>query len=460
MRDFDVVVLGAGSAGENLAEALVEAGRSVALVADGLVGGECPYLACMPSKSLLRSASVRALLAVAGEIGATAEPVDPGDAEGAWAAAVARRDEIARHRDDTGSFEHLVGVGVEVVRGSGRVRGPGEVEVDGEVLGWSDLVIATGSRAVVPPIDGLASVPTWTSDQALSSPRRPRSLVIMGAGAVGCELGQVYARFGAEVTVVEAADRVVPSEDPVVGRHLGAALEADGVRLRVGTTVASARPGPDGAHLVLDDGSELTAERVLVATGRRPTVDGIGLETLGIDIGAGGIEVDLRCRVVGHDHVWAAGDVTGVAPFTHTANYQARVIEANLVGSGAIADYRAIPRAIYTDPTVAAVGLTAEQAAERGIDVATSGFDLGGTARSASDGSGGGALGLVADRARAVLVGAWAVGSHADEWIGQATLAVRAEVGLDVLLDVVQPFPTFSEAYFPAYRSLAHELGC
>ena len=459
MRDFDVVVVGAGSAGENLAEALVGAGRSVALVADGLVGGECPYLACMPSKSLLRSASVRALLAGAGKIGATAEPVDAGDPEGAWAAALARRDQIARHRDDSGSFEHLVAVGVEMVRGSGKVRGPGEVEVDGDVLRCSDLVIATGSRAVVPPIDGLESVPMWTSDQALSSPQRPRSLVILGAGAVGCELGQIYARFGAEVTVVEAADRVTPSEDPVVGSHLGAALEADGVRLRVGTTVASARPGPDGAHLVLDDGSELTAERVLVATGRRPTVDGIGLETLGIDVGAGAIEIDPRCRVVGHDHVWAAGDVTAVAPFTHTANYQARVIEANLVGSGAIADYRAIPRAIYTDPTVGAVGLTAEQAAARGIDVVTSGFDLGGTARAASDGSGGGALGLVADRARAVLVGAWAVGPHADEWIGQATLAIRAQVGLDVLLDVVQPFPTFSEAYFPAYRSLADKLG-
>ena len=459
MRNFDVVVLGAGSAGENLAAALVEAGRSVALVAHGLVGGECPYLACMPSKALLRSASLRTLVARASELGATAAPVEVGDPAAAWAAAVARRDDMARHQDDRDSVEHLCRLGVEVLRGRGTVVDHGRAAVGDETLGWTDLVVATGSHPVVPLVDGLGSVPTWTSDEALTSPERPNSLAVLGAGAVGCELSQAYARFGVEVTLVEAAERVTPSEDPAVGRHLGDALRNDGVALRLGTEVTGAEPFDGGARLQLDDGTTVVAERVLLASGRRPTLEGLGLELLGIEAGERGLKVDRHCRVVGQDHVWAAGDVTAVAPYTHTANYQARVIVANLLGTAPVADYRAIPRTIYTDPAVAAVGLTPDQAAEQGLDVVSASFDIGRTARAASDGSGGGVLGLVADRRRRVLVGAYAVGSHADEWIGQATLAVRAEIDLGVLLDVVQPFPTSSEAYFPALRDLVAQLG-
>lgn len=451
-----MVVLGAGSAGENLASALVSGGRSVALVASGLVGGECPYLACMPSKSLLRSAEVRALVRAAPALGAVSRPLELDDDEAAWAAAVARRDEVARHQDDHRSAEAMAREGVTLVRGRGRVSGPGVVEVDGEELGWSELVVATGSRAVVPPIDGLATVATWTSDQALTSPERPRSLAVLGGGPVGCELGQVYARFGVDVTLVETAPRVLPSEEPQVGEHLGRALEAAGVNLLLGVTVAGARADEGRVRLDREGGGEaVVVDRVLVATGRRPNADDLGLELLGIEPEKRGLQVDERCRVPGQDHVWAAGDVTGIAPFTHTANYQARVIAANLLGGDAITDYRAIPRAVYTDPQVGAVGLTAEAAREQGIDVATGAFDVGGTARAASEGSTGGCLVLVADRRRGVLVGASAVGRHADEWIGQATLAVRAQVPVSTLLDVIQPFPTFSEAYFPAL----HDLG-
>lgn len=454
MRTFDVVVLGAGSAGENLASALAGAGRSVALVASGLVGGECPYLACMPSKSLLRSAEVRRLVATAADYGAISRPVEVDEAEAAYGAAVARRDEIAHHGDDRHAFESLTSQGVVVERGSGRIVGPGLAEVDGRQLGWTDLVVATGSRPIIPPVDGLDDVASWTSDEALTSPERPASLVVMGAGPVGCELSQIFGRFEVDVTLVEASDRVAPSEDPEVSRHLATALADSGVALRLGTRVVAADRNGAGARLQLDDGATVATERVLVATGRRPNVEGIGLEALGIEAGKDGLEIDERCRVNGQDHVWAAGDVTGVAPYTHTANYQARVIEANLLGAGATADYRALPRAIYTDPPVAAVGRVEADDS----DVVRIDYDLGRTARAASDGSAGGCLVLFASRRRAVLLAASAVGPHADDWIGQATVAVHAGVPLRTLVDVVQPFPTYGEAYLPALQALLAEL--
>ena len=319
--DVDVVVLGAGSAGEVVATSLAEAGRTVALVEQLRVGGECPYVACMPSKSLLHSAGDRR----------GGGPVDEGRA--AYRQAVRRRDEVAEWRDDSRSAESLIASGTLLVRGRGRVIGPGMVEVGGRVLGWGDLVIATGSVPVVPDIPGLAAVPIWTSDVALSSSALPSSLLVLGGGAVGCELAQVFARFGARVTLVESGSRLLGRERPEIAELLAAALRHDGVDVRLSVTVQRVEPSVgDGARVTLSDGPAVDCARVLLAVGRRPAVSDLGLETLGVvpdDRGA--LAVDDRCRLVGQDHVWAAGDVTAVAPFTHTATYQARIVATNIV---------------------------------------------------------------------------------------------------------------------------------
>lgn len=454
MDSFDVVVLGAGSAGEVVAGELAEAGWSVALVEAGRVGGECPYVACMPSKAVLRSAQARYDAERLVERGATEGAVDLGDARAAFAAAARRRDRIAEERDDTQAAEGLVRKGVRLVRGRGRVTGRGRLEVGGAALGWRHLVVGTGSTATRSDVPGIADVPTWTSDEALSAQERPGSLLVLGGGAVGCELAQVHARFGTEVTLVESGEQLLGKEHPDVAGRLADALRTEGVDVRLGLSVERFSGGT--AHL--SDGSALDVERVLLATGRTPTTHGLGLELLGIDVD-GPLDVDEQCRVRGHENVWAAGDVTGIAPFTHTANYQARIVVDTLLGRPRTADYRAVPRAVYTDPAVASVGLDERAAREQGVDVLTAQVDLDDVARTTTEGAGGGLLVLTADRARGVLVGAAAIGPHADEWLAEATVAIRAEVPVSVLTEVIHAFPTFGEAFEPALRELAQGLG-
>ncbi len=573
MPDFDVVVLGGGTSGVLVATGLAHAGRSVALVEAGLVGGESPYLACLPSKSMLASAR-------RGET---------------WEHAVARRNEVTGHLDDSLFAARLADAGVALIRGTGQVTEPGSIEVtaagrsrrvqpEKTVLGYADLVITTGSEPLAPPVEGLTDVPTWTSAEALSSQDLPRHLIVMGAGPAGCELTQIYAVFGSQVTLIEAEPQLLPDEAPFAGDTLSDALRRTGADVRLGSPVVKAAPLDKGLALILADGTSLEGDRILLATGRRPRLAGLGLDKLGITpSAAGALPVDATCRVqtangqptgttaqpatataqptaaaastaqqaappaqqaappaqpttspaqpaaapgqqaaapgqqaaatarpvtapgqptgataqpataattaqpatapvqpaaaspaeqagtatgeattgsgqatTGSGRVWAAGDVTGIAPYTHTARYQASVVVANILGERRVADYRAIPRCVYTTPSVCCVGVTPGQAAAAGIQLRTVGHDLAETARAAVEDDDRGRIELYADMTRGdMLVGAAAVGRFAEEWMGELALAIRAGIPLKTLADVVHAFPTYGEAIERSLRDLA-----
>jgi len=354
-----------------------------------------------------------------------------------------------------------------------RADGPGADDAPGTVLGYGDLVIATGSEPLAPPVEGLSDVPTWTSAEALSSPDLPRHLIVMGAGPAGCELAQIYAAFGSQVTLIEAEPQVLPDEAPFTGEILSGALRRTGADLRLGSPVVKAAPLDKGLTLVLADGTSLEGDRILLATGRRPRLGGLRLDKLGVAPSASGaLQVDATCRVLaasgrpaeavqpvpgtGTGRVWAAGDVTGIAPNTHTARYQASVVIANILGERRAADYRAIPRCVFTTPSVYCVGVTPGQAATAGIQLHTVGLDLAETARAAVEDDGWGRIELYADTTRGdMLVGAAAVGRYAEEWMGELTLAIRAGLSLRMLADVVHAFPTYGEAIERSLRELA-----
>ncbi len=467
MPDFDVVVLGGGTSGSLIAIEVSRAGRSTALVEAGLVGGEAPYLADMASKSLLQSAR-------RGET---------------WEHAVARRDEVAGHLDDAVAAARLAEAGVTLIRGTGRITGPGAVQVTPQparsslnglapagpmTLRYQDLVVCTGSEPVAPPVEGLADVPAWTSAEALTCPDLPRRLVVLGAGPVGCELAQIYAAFGSQVTLVEAEPHVLPGEAQFTSEILGDALRRTGVDLRLGSAVVKAETTDDGLALTLADGTRVEADRVLLASGRRPRLSGLGLEELGISAGPGEmLPLDETCRVVPSaagparpaagaagkktaGRVWASGDVTAIAPYTHTARYQAQIVAANILGGTRAADYRAVPRTVYTSPSVYTVGMSPSLAAATGVDLITVSYDLAETARAQVEDDDRGRVELYADAgAGDILVGAAAIGPDAEEWMGEVTLAIRARIPLPVLADVVHAFPTYGEAVGAPLRGLA-----
>lgn len=458
MEKFDIVVLGAGSAGEWIWSEFSD--KKVAVIEAGRVGGECPFVACIPSKSLLRSAQIRRTVANSASLGATSKTLQLDRDGDAFAATILRRDKVSELRDDSDNAKALNRSGATLFRGKGFILGPGRVKVtrpSGEeiILGYDHLVIATGSSASRPPIPGLDAIPAWTSDQALSSDKLPQSLAILGGGAVGCELAQVYATYGTKVTLIEMAPHLLPKEEPFLGEILAQSFSTLGIEVRVGTEVKGVAGTAIGARIELADRNAVEAEQILIAAGRTANVEGIGLENLGITLNAKGIHVDSRCRIIGLENVWAAGDVTGIAPFTHTANYQGRIVAANLKGQNLVADYRAIPRGVYTDPPAVAVGLTSEMAKKQNIEIKTATMSLSETARAATDGTNLGKLSLIADVKSNTLIGAAAIGVGVDEMIGEAALAIRAQIPLQIWADLVHAFPTYAEGFEPPLRQLA-----
>ncbi|MGE3448627.1 MAG: NAD(P)/FAD-dependent oxidoreductase [Microbacteriaceae bacterium] len=447
---IDVVVIGMGPGGEHVAGRLADAGLSVVGIERDLVGGECPYWGCVPSKMAVRTAN---LVAEARRI--------PGMAGAAtvipeWEPVARRiRDEATDDWDDQVAVDRFVGKGGRFVRGEGRIVAPGVVEAGAERFEADRaIVVATGTRPVIPPVSGLAGIPYWTNREALEAKDLPSSLVVLGGGAVGVELGQVFARFGVRVTIVEAAPRLLPLEEPEAGEVVARALAADGVDVRVGVTASLiAREGARVA-VELSDHSTVTGKRVLVAAGRRADPAAVGLNAVGVPPDARSAPVDEHLRVA--PGVWAVGDVTGQGAFTHVAMYQANIAVADILGDPhAPADYRALPGVTFTDPEVGSVGLTAAAGVEAGLDVRVGRASLPSSARGWIHKAGNdGFVQVVADAGRGVLVGATAVGPTGGEVLGLLTLAVHAEVPVARLREMIYAYPTFHRAVEDAVRDL------
>jgi pyruvate/2-oxoglutarate dehydrogenase complex dihydrolipoamide dehydrogenase (E3) component len=447
----DVVVIGMGPGGEDVAGRSAEAGLNVVGIDRELVGGECPYWGCIPSKMMIRAADLlaeaRRVRGMAGD--ATVRPD--------WAPVAQRiRDEATDDWDDRVAVERFEGKGGRFLRGEGRIVGPGRVAVGDRVVeARRGVVVATGTRATIPPIPGLARVPYWTNREAIEAKELPSSLLVLGGGAVGAELAQVFARFGVEVTVVEVLERLVPGEEPEAGELLADVFAREGIAVHTGASVTAVRR--DGARVTaeLADDTSLAAAQILVATGRRADLAAAGLGAVGVDESQRWVPVDDHLRVTAG--VWAVGDITGKGAFTHVAMYQSPIAVADILGQDhPPADYRALPRVTFTDPEIGAVGLTEAQARAHGVDVRVGATPVPQTARGWIHKAGNdGVIKLVEDAGRGVLVGATAMAPTGGEILGLLTLAVHAEVPTDRMRQMIYAYPTFHRGVEDALRDLA-----
>jgi pyruvate/2-oxoglutarate dehydrogenase complex dihydrolipoamide dehydrogenase (E3) component len=443
---FDAIVIGMGPGGEVTASQLLRAGKKVAVVERELIGGECGYWACVPSKTLLRPPEAKVGVDRAAGVG---------DAQLDWPATRDYRDYMIRHLDDTNQVKGYEKAGATVLKGVARIAGPGRVEVDGQAYSTDHVVVATGSDAFIPPIPGLDEVTVWTNREATTLTEIPGRVVMIGGSAAGVELGLFLRRYGAQVTILERSARLLSREEPRPGELTEQYLREEGIDVRTATSAVRARKDGEDTVVELDSGDEVRCDVIVVGTGRTPRAGDLGLELLGIELGERGeVVVDERCCA--GDGVWALGDVTGVMPFTHVAMYMGRVVADNISGTKRTARYDGIPRVVFTDPEVAAVGLTTQQADQRGLPHVAAEVNLANaiTRPWTYEKDPRGHLGVLADRDRQILLGAWAVGPQASEWIHTAALAVREQIPIDRLLDQVAQYPTYNEGWLSAIQRL------
>jgi pyruvate/2-oxoglutarate dehydrogenase complex dihydrolipoamide dehydrogenase (E3) component len=445
--EVDVVVIGLGVGGEEVAGKLAEAGLSVVGIESRLVGGECPYWGCVPSKMMIRAANALAEARRIDGLAGSAQ-IRPD-----WAPVARRiREEATDTWDDRVAVERLEGKGARFIRGSGRLTGNGLVAVgDTELRARRGVVIATGTEPAIPPVPGLDATPYWTNHEAIEADTLPDSLVVLGGGAIGLELAQVFARFGVRVTVVEALDRLLAAEEPEASALAEHALRADGIEVHTSAPAERVDHSPEGFSVELNSAT-VRGDALLVATGRRTRLDQLGLDTVGLDPSARSIATDERMRA--GDGLWAVGDVTGHGAFTHMAMYHAGIVVADILGrTWPPADYRALPRVTFTDPEIGAVGLTEAQARSAFTNVATGSTQVASTARGWIH-RGEGFIKLVADRDRGVLVGATSAGPVGGEVLSALAVAVHAEVPLDRLRHMIYAYPTFHRGIEDALRDL------
>ncbi len=443
--ECDVVVLGLGPGGEHVAIKLARAGLDVVGVEDRLVGGECPYYGCVPSKMMIAAAHVVADVRKVPDFGGTAS-VKPD-----WATVAKRvRDEATDDWNDAVAVKRLEESGARFHRGRGVLDGPGRVRIDDTTyVARKGVVLNTGTRPTAPPIDGLEGTPYWTNRDAVAVAELPASLVVLGGGPIGCEFAQVFGRFGVDVTVVEVADRLVAIEEPEASEALEKAFAEEGITVLVGASVDSVTNDADGFTLRVD-GKPVRAEKLLVAAGRHANLDFIGLDTVGLPDDLKVVETDERMRA--GKQLWAIGDITGKGAFTHVSMYQGAVVVRDVLGEkGPWADYRAVPRVTFTAPEVASVGMSEEAARDAGLDIAVGTGDLGARGWLAKQQ---GVIKLVADRKRGVLVGGCVVAESGGEILSMLEAAVHAEIPVATLLTMHFAYPTYHRALEHALKEL------